>query len=169
MNDFNFSGLYHGQIFEQALQPASTGTPQIVLKCRILAKEAKDGSISQVPDAVERTIWMSLTEKTKGWVAEDLASAGFHGKPSQISPESPNFIDLRGNEVRLWCKQEAGTDGQMRERWSISRPRKAVAPLDISRAAELDAMFGDAFDAGSAGSSSAPAPTAGTRIGPDLG
>ena len=168
MNDFNFSGLYHGQIFEQALQPASTGTPQIVLKCRILTKEL-NGELTSVPDNVERTIWMSLTEKTKGFVSQDLASVGFHGKPSQISPDSPNYIDLSGNDIRLWCKQEAGMDGQMRERWSISRPREAVAPLDISQATELDAMFGDAFDAASAEASSPTAQAAGTRVGPNLG
>ncbi len=168
MNDFNFQGLYSGEISGQSIQPASTGTPQIVLTVRVLSKVDDNGNHSPVADNIERKIWMSLTQKTKGFVQKDLEAIGFKGQPSQIMPGSNGHIDLTGNECRLWCKQEQGTDGQMRERWSISRPREAVAPLDISQATLLDAEFGDVFGQAAGDSSSTPQPTVGNRVGPDL-
>ena len=61
--------------------------------------------------------------------------------------DGDNAMDIRGSEVRMWCKQETGLDGQARERWSISRPRETrpVTPVATSDASRIDAMFGDAF------------------------
>ena len=159
-----FQGLYVGEVADQGREYAKTGTPQIVLKCRVLSKIEKDGSYTAVGDAIERTIWMSLTEKTKGFVAKDLQSIGFTGQPSQIQLDRDNAIDLRGSEVRLWCKQETGMDGQARERWSISRPRETrpVTPVAAGDASRIDAMFGDAFGSTAA----APVQQAGERITP---
>jgi len=142
-----FQGLYVGEVADQGMEYAKTGTPQIVLKCRVLSKVLQDGTYEPVGGAIERTIWMSLTEKTKGFVAKDLQSIGFTGQPSQIQLDGDNAMDIRGSEVRLWCKQETGLDGQARERWSISRPRETrpVTPVATSDASRIDAMFGDAF------------------------
>ena len=161
----DFQGLYVGEISEQGLEYAKTGTPQIVLKCRVIEQANKDGTFTPVTEGVERTIWMSLTEKTKGFVAKDLEAIGFAGLPSQIQLDGENPIDLRGIKVQLWCKQETGMEGQPRERWSISRPRETrpVTPVATGDASKIDALFGDAFNATTT-TTEAPEPVT-TRIG----
>ena len=39
-----FQGLYVGEVADQGMEYAKTGTPQIVLKCRVLSKIEKDGT-----------------------------------------------------------------------------------------------------------------------------
>ena len=157
----DFNGLYVGEIAEQGMEFAKSGNPQIVLKTRVLSKVNTDGTYEAVPGAVERTIWMTLTEKTKGFVAKDLQAVGFSGNPSRIQLDGDDPIDLRGKEVKLWCKQETGLDGQPRERWSISRPReaRAVTPVSTMDASRIDAAFGDAFSSIAADDTETATPT----------
>lgn len=143
----DFNGLYVGEIAEQGMEFAKTGNPQIVLKCKVISKVNDDGTYEAVPGDVFRTIWMTLTEKTVDWVAEDLKACGFTGKPSQIQLDGDDPISIVGTEVKLWAKQEKGLDGQPRERWSISTPRETrpVTPVSTMDASRIDAQFGNTF------------------------
>jgi len=143
----DFQGLYVGEIAEQGMEFAKTGNPQIVLKAKVLSKVNKDGTYEAVPGAVERTIWMTLTENTVDFVARDLKACGFTGKPSQIQLDGDDPVSISGYEVKLWAKQEKGLDGQPRERWSISTPRETrpVTPVSTTDASRIDAQFGDTF------------------------
>jgi hypothetical protein len=156
----DFNGLYVGEIAEQGMEFAKSGNPQIVLKTRVLSKVNSDGTYEAVPGAVERTIWMTLTDKTVGFVSKDLQAVGFYGPPSRIQLDGDDPCDIRGKEVKLWCKQETGLDGQQRERWSISRPREArpVTPVTTMDASRIDAAFGDAFSSTPAGETETATP-----------
>ena len=48
-----FQGLYVGEVADQGMEYAKTGTPQIVLKCRVLSKVLQDGTYEPVGGAIE--------------------------------------------------------------------------------------------------------------------
>lgn len=138
---FYGEGNYSGVITQQAMTKASTGTPQFVIRFRVL--QCSDGS--QVKQQYERTIYRALTEKTVEYVQKDLEALGFTGGSLRdLDPTGPNFFDLSGKEIEVYCKHEQN-NGEMREKWNISRgiskPIEGVA-LDQQSYRQLDALFG---------------------------
>ena len=51
-----FSGLYVGEVADQGMEYAKTGTPPLVLNWRVLHKLETDGSYTAVGDALEPTL-----------------------------------------------------------------------------------------------------------------
>ena len=140
-------GKFVCRIEDQGLTEAKTGTPQILLKFAVLLQCNEDGTRTPVEGPMFRTCWMSLTDKTVGWVSDALKFIGFTGPPSAIDLDSANCCDLRGTECEFWVSQ----DGEF-ERWSINTPRAGKSPaekkpLDATRTMELDALFADRFSA----------------------
>jgi hypothetical protein len=75
-----------------------------------------------------------------------MSHLGFHGKPSQIDPESDSHIDLVDTVAEFWCSVE--DDGA--ERWRVATPRspsqvREIKKPDAESKARLDAKFGEAF------------------------
>lgn len=147
-------GLYYGRITQQALSASGTGTPQLVLRVKILGiPDAVSGDVEPIKSQFERTIYISLTEKTLPFVIETLGILGFTGtKISQLDPAAPNGQSLIGKEVDLWCSHEEDMKGDMRERWQISKGSQAieVRAIDPKKSRALDNLFGKALSANKA-------------------
>ena len=98
-------------------------------------------------DAGERSVFMSLTEKTVDFVKRNLRQLGFTGDSmSQLDPRHPQHQSFEGQELEFWCGHDE-YNGQTKEKWSISSPRKGVEiqELDGKKARALDALFGSAL------------------------
>ena len=144
-------GLHIGQIVSHNLGKANTGTPQIVLRVKILGIPKVDGTYEAFKFQNERTIFISLTEKTVDFVIPQLEAMGFDGASiDQLDPENPKAVNLAGNQVDLWCKHEKDQKGELRERWNVSTPREAIVTekLDAKEVRQLNTLFGKALKKG---------------------
>lgn len=138
-------GVYIGEITAQALSKASTGTTQFVLRFKVLGVPTEDDSFIPDQHKYERTIYMSITEKTIPYVTEALEKLGYGaGSFGPLDPSHPNHESFVGNQIDLYCKHEADQSGDMREKWQISRGASGikVVPLEPKEIRELDALFG---------------------------
>jgi hypothetical protein len=153
-------GLHVGQITRQGLTKASTGNKQFVLGVKILGLPMDDGTYAPHKMQYERTIYMTITEKTMPFVVENLKALDFTGTQfSQLDPSHINFVSLVGKQVDLWCKHELGNDNIVREKWQISRGAEAK-PLEVlsnRELRELDSLFGKALKASKPAASRATA------------
>jgi len=143
-------GAYLGQITDQAIGETKTGKPQFILRVKVLGVPYDDGSYESSAQQYERTIYMVLTDKTVPFVTEKLRAIGFAGtRITDLSPDSDTFQSLKGGQIRLWCKHEADQQGQMRERWDISKGASVleVKPLDSKGRRSLDSLFAKALQA----------------------
>jgi hypothetical protein len=143
-------GLYVGEFVSQAIGKAKTGNPQIVFRVKILGTPEVDDTFTPCTQQYERTIYMTLTAGTAAFVSEALERIGFTGTSfSTLDPSSPEHQSFRGQQVNLWCKHETGQDGQVREKWSISKPPSStqldVVALSPKELRQLDALFGAAL------------------------
>jgi hypothetical protein len=154
---FYEEGPYVGEIIQQSLSESKSGTPQAVLRVKILGIPEDDGTFTPVNRQYERTIYMALTPNTIAFQVENLRTAGFEGdKISQFDPSSPDHQDLTGNQINLWCKIEPAFSGDgEQERWQVSKGRQVIEnkkPLDSKGLRSLDSLFSKALKA-------TPAPT----------
>ena len=160
---FYEEGAYVGEIIQQALSETKGGTPQAVLRVKVLGIPEDDGTFTPVDRQYERTIYMPLTPKTIEFQIENLRTAGFTGdKISAFDPSSQEHQDLTGNQVNLWCKIEPAYqgDGEV-ERWQISKGRQVIEnkkPLDAKGLRNLDSLFSKALKATPAPAKGIPKP-----------
>jgi len=138
-------GAYVVEVISQAIGKASTGTPQFILRFKVLGVPVA-GSEDYTPaqQQYERTLYMALTERTAPYVKENLATLGYRGGGiSTLDPASPIHDSFVGNLVDMYCKHEPDQSGNMREKWQISRGGGIKAdPLDQREMRQLDAIFG---------------------------
>lgn len=140
-------GVHVGEVISQGLTKANTGTPQFILRVKILGIPEGE-TYSTHRTQYERSIYMALTEKTMQYVVPKLQQLGFTGQSiSQLDPSHPHHQSFVGNQVDLWCAHENDTKGGVREKWSISRPQSEmqITPLDSKQVRELDSLFGKAL------------------------
>jgi hypothetical protein len=149
MSTYYEVGKYACRITSQAMGEAKTGTPQFILRFTVLARVYDDGEMERVNRQYERTAYRAITEKTIPYLIEDLKTLGFQGSSFRdLDPSSPNFFDLEGRDVEMWCGHEAGTDGENREKWGVARQGGAkkdapqVKPVDAKKLRDLDNLFG---------------------------
>src|SRR5258708_17571397 len=117
---FYEEGLHIGDLVQQAIGESGTGRPQIVLRVKILGTAIDDQSFTPHRQQFERTIYMTVTDKTIPFIIENLRVAGFDGdKISTLEPGVKNHVSLIGNRINLWCKHEEDKQGDLRERWQI--------------------------------------------------
>jgi len=141
-------GRYWGTITRQRLGETKTGKAQLVLSFQVLGKinpADPQGELLPVPAQYERTVFRVITDKTIGYVTDDLLTLGFTGASFQDFDEgSPNCCDLRNHEHAFSCTHENDQDGEPREKWSIARDSTGpnVKALDEKAIRKLDAMFG---------------------------
>jgi hypothetical protein len=144
-------GLYQGRVLQQGIGKSGTGTPQFVLKIKVLGPVEGDGTFTPSRQQYERTIYMSLTEKTLPFTVETLGILGFTGdKISQLDPSNPNHQSFVGKDFDFWCSHEDRYEGEgQRERWQVSKGSQALElkPLNTKGARQLDSLFGKALAA----------------------
>jgi len=148
MKPFFDEGLYVGTAVAQAIGETNSGKPQFVLRVKVLGTPYDDGSYEAAKQQYERTIYMVLTDKTVPFVTEKLRAIGFTGgRITDLDPSSDHFQDLKGTQVRLWCKHEEDLKGELRERWDISKGASIleVKPLDSKGRRSLDSLFAKAL------------------------
>ena len=141
MSVFYDEGVYLGEILEQAIVSAHTGTPQFAL--RFLVVSYADGS--PVTRQYERKFYRSITEKTASYLLNDLKVLGFTGNDlQQLEPQSPNGQDFTGKQIPFYCSHEDGQNGGTRERWSIARSVKPIQgdPVSAATFRKLNALLG---------------------------
>jgi hypothetical protein len=140
-------GRYVGKILNQALSKASTGTPQLVIRFKVMGVPDPKDPTAYIPDPqqYERTLYRALTEGTMQYVIEDLKTLGFTGESFRLlDPSTPNFYDMTGMDVDFYCNHETGQDGGMREKWGLARAPSEfkVETLEPAKMRELDNLFG---------------------------
>lgn len=158
-------GLHVGQVTSQALTKASTGTPQFVLRVKVMG--FPDGEVSYAPhkQQYERSIYMAITEGTAGFVIDTLECMGYNeGTFGPLDPASSAHHSFVGQQINLWCKHEQNQKGQWQEKWSVSRPRpqQEFTPIDKKDIRQLDSLFGKALK--QRGPSSKPPMGAGKKL-----
>lgn len=148
---FYAPGNYIAEVTAQALGKAGTGTPQFVLRFRVLGKPDPKDETNYIPvQENERTMFRSITEKTIQYVTEDLEQLGYPANGfGPLDPNHPNHHSFVGQQIDVYCKHEKDQQGDLRERWQLSRGPGAlkVEPLDNKGVRELDALFGKSLQA----------------------
>lgn len=140
-------GPYIGEILQQGLTTASTGTVQFVLRVKVLGVPAGDGYTPN-RQQYERSIYMALTEKTESFVVPILQKLGFHGGSlATLDPGHPQHQSFLGDQVDLWCSHNDDGKGGTREQWSVSMEgaQRELVPVDPKKLRQLDALFSKSF------------------------
>jgi hypothetical protein len=150
---FYDEGNYVAEVTGQGLGKAKTGTLNFVLGVKILGTPSQDGGIDGVKQRYNRTIYMYFTDATIPFVVETLRALGYtQGSFGPLDPGHPQHQSFVGQQIDVYCKHEIGQDGEVREKWSVSRGLPAVVtePLNAKEVRELDALFGKALKASAA-------------------
>lgn len=154
-------GTYLGEVIEHRLQKAKTGTWQLVLRFKVIGYG--DRVSYQPVQQYERAMYRALTDKTVEFVVKDLEQLGFESDSfSVLEPTHPHHVSLVGRKTEFYCKHTNDLHGQLRENWSISRPRDD-ADRETPTAKELrevDNLFGKALQKNKRAT---PAPQKATR------
>lgn len=136
MGIFYEQGQYRGEIMQTALgKSENKGTPQFVVKVKVQAKYVGDGEVD-VKES-ERTVYLSMTEKSMPYVVKKLKAAGYEGSTTRELIAH----DFTGRPVELNCTHEAGQSGGDREKWDLAWGETEVKPLDDKDMSTLDALF----------------------------
>ena len=144
MSTFYAEGRYACEITQQAMTKASTGTPQFVLKFRVLS--LADGG--KVTHQYERTCYRAITEKTVEYLKKDLDALGFEGGSlRRLDPENGDHQSFVGQQCEFDCRHEPHYQtGEPQEKWGVAWTSSGGAiegePLDPASYRKLDALFG---------------------------
>lgn len=141
MTMFYPPGRYRCRIEDQGFQTASTGNPMIVFKVRPFAEivQGPEGPEDQHVDGkYDRTIRLTVTDKSQEMVLKKLRLAGFDGV-------SFRDMDLLHRDVECECSPDK-YEGKDVERWDLALPPREAGPpfqpLDSKAARSLDTLFG---------------------------
>lgn len=139
------NGRYFGRITNQALGKASTGNPQIALRFLVVGKMTTPTAYEPVDTQEERSLFMTITDKTADRIGNDLATLGFAGTSfRQIDPSTSGHHDFTDTESQFYCKHEE-YNGKDQERWSVARQGGGMPdmkPLEAKELRDLDNLFG---------------------------
>jgi hypothetical protein len=153
-------GRYRGEIVAQALGENKNGNPEIQITATVLALHRPDNSGTDPVPNYERTVFMTITDKTFDWVLETLRSLGWQGTSfKELDPQMEGHFSFVGVECDLLCKHSEW-NGTVREKWSILRQggnRPQVKPLEHKAVRALDAKFGKKLKELAKGPKAAPA------------
>lgn len=140
-------GVHVGRVIQQALTESNGGTPQFLLRVKVLGRGLADGSYEPHGQQFERSIYLPLTEKTLEWVVPQLQAIGFTGRSiAQLDPDHPQAHSFVGQDIDLYCGRDE-YKGVEKEKWGISSgPKEFVSKtLDPKALRKLDALFGKAL------------------------
>jgi len=143
-------GIHVGEVLQQGLTKAATGTFQFVLTIRVLGVADPRDPTSYTPhrNQFQRSIYMAITEKTVEYVVPSLETLGYEGSTfGALDPGHPEHQSFVGKTFDFLCTHEADQEGNMRERWSVARTAKLpeLKPLESREMRQLDALFGKAL------------------------
>lgn len=152
MKPFYEPGVYVADIVQQGLTKAGTGNTQFVLRFKILGKPDPADSSSLIPAAeFERTIYMTITEKTAERIVENLHQLGYRADSfGPLDPSHAGHQSFVGQQIEVYCKHEADQSGNPREAWQLNRQSAAIEikPLEPKEVRQLDMLFGKALKGG---------------------
>ena len=150
---FYSAGNYHVQIIDVALGESKTredgggGNPQIVMKVKVISELTIDSAGEEqavgIAAQYDRTIYLTVTDKSKEMVLAKLRLAGWTGDHFETVA-----AELLGHGCRANCKIESGKggkyDGQQVEKWDLELPPLESKPLENKPAVakKLNALFG---------------------------
>lgn len=146
-------GEYIGEVVDQGINQAKTGTYQFFVRFAVVAKV--DPSLPEGANAIgvdnnyERTLFRAISEKTSERLAHDLRQLGFNGDQwSDLDPRAADAWNLIGSDVRVICRHEV-YNGENRERWDFALGGNAqeIQKIEGKQARELDTLFGKALKA----------------------
>lgn len=156
-------GKYKFQVIAQGFTKAQSGNPQFFLtgKPTGLVNPDKPDEIFECDD-YERTLKVTITDKTIDRILGDLRKIGFTGaKFSELDPSNPKCHSFVGEEIDVQCTHEPGRDnpGKLFEKWEFPYERKAQEPIASEKgiATKLDALFGKKLSAVNGGAKRQPA------------
>lgn len=154
MSTFYEEGRYRCEVTQQAMSKASTGTPQFVLKVRLLEMYVSPSETESLRQQYERSIYRAITENTVKYLKKDLEVLKFTGGSLKlIDPTTPGYQSFTGTVVDCLCKHEVDKQSDnVRERWSLAWPAAesseiGARPLAPQEYRALDALFGAAVRA----------------------
>lgn len=136
-------GKYRIRLKEHVMSESKNGNPQIAIQFDVIGVYGPNGEYSQHAP-FERTMFLTITDKTVDWIMETLRAIGFMGKSfTELDTQQPNHHSFAGVEVDAWCKHDE-YDGKTREKWNISRGAGASLPKPSDRSSlrKLDALYG---------------------------
>jgi hypothetical protein len=141
-------GVYVCEVVSQAIGEAGTGTPQFILRVKVIGVPITGTSeYETVRQSYERTIYMPITDKTMQFFEENMERLGFDGDSlAQLDPSTPNHISFVHKMIDCYCKHEENQKGESMERWMISRGAPAIeaVPVPLAKMRKLDALWGKA-------------------------
>jgi hypothetical protein len=133
-------GRYLCEIVDHGLTTASTGTLQEAVKFRVLEGTQPQCDVAQY----ERTAYLAITEKTMSYLVPKLGAMGIDGL-KQLKKGDPAYRDLSGVQVEMYCKHEAQSGQESREKWDIASSQSKsleLKPVDDKALRQLDMLFG---------------------------
>ena len=162
MSAFYKAGLHVGECTGQFMGQSDNEnkTPYFALKFCIVARVEHEQEHNV--QSSERTVYLYLSQKALPMTTEVLDFLGYDKDSLKfLNPDYQGFFDFTGKRCDLWCKIEE-YQGDTKEKWSVSTPRKPVTPIDDKELRRLDSLFGKAIRAqrGPGLPAVEPAPTA---------
>lgn len=145
MSIYYAEGRYRCKVIEQGLGEAKTGTPQFVLRVKVL--ETENGE--PVKTQYERTSFQAITDRTMPYVAKKLAALGFNENSLRyLDPAVDGYQDFVGQMVLMECKYEPDLKtNEDREKWDIcfggAGDPLDLKPVDPYKLKNLDILFGE--------------------------
>jgi hypothetical protein len=135
-------GRYRGEIVAQALGQAGTGTPQLVIRFKVI--EFEDGT--PIDHQYERTIFRAITAKTMPYLLEDLKTLGYNRDSFRyLDPNENEHHSFIGQDFIAFCQHKRDLQDNLREQWGVATAgigKLEVAPLESKKLRELDNLFG---------------------------
>lgn len=129
----NPAGIYYGVPTEGVLCESNNKNPQFAVKFDV-SKIANNGDWQDLPAPIERTVFVSLTDRAMEYSLDRLDKIGFNGDFS-----APAFAT---DGVNLLCKHDT-YNGKTLEKWEIytegSGPQ--IKPVDDSVLRTVQAKF----------------------------
>jgi hypothetical protein len=132
-------GTYRAKIIAQGFEQSSVKqTPCFFLQMKIQGRHDSQGQVQDCPQ-YERTYLQYLANDTGVAILRgDLQRLGVTVSDlTLLEPGVEGHISLVGRTIDVVCEHEP-FNGQTRERWRISRPRKK---LDLDSLGQLNAKF----------------------------
>lgn len=171
MAPFYQAGTYRCRGVGHAWDEAGTGSKQLLIKMKVEGERIESFDTSGEPQVVdapvatsyERTVFLTINDKTIEYVIKKLRFAGFDGA-------SFDDLDLFGHELTAICRHEPTQDGSgMRERWDLAWANESKAlKSDSNVLRSINALYGKHLKASApAASKVTPRPAAVAAVDDD--
>lgn len=110
-------GNYWGYLLRGVTSTAKSGNPQIVVAFSVAHNSDGRGGWVELPQAQERSLYLSLTDNAWEYTEKKLKALGFNG--DFANPDFAEETTTKG--VELICKHEPDQQNRPRERWELAK------------------------------------------------